>query len=144
MTRLTLSRLETGDEGTFGMIELPDGSHMATGELPDRGNARGAGCVPAGVYPCTFEDSPRLGRKTYRLANVPGRDGILIHSANFVGDKEKGKKSQVLGCIALGESLGALEGQKAVLGSRKSVNRFEALMAGAPFELEIVDTWRHG
>jgi hypothetical protein len=54
-----------------------------------------------------------------------------------MGDLEKGFRSQLNGCIALGERLGWIEGQKAVLVSVSAVRRLEELMGGKPFLLEI-------
>lgn len=63
-------------------------------ELPWRNNEPRVSCVPDGIYPMIWANSPRLKKKTWRLQQVPDRDGILIHPANFV--------NQLLGCIAPG------------------------------------------
>ena len=81
--------------------------------------------------------SPKLRKYTYRLVGVEGRLGILIHSSNLVGDRNLGYKAQLLGCISLGERLGLINGQKALLLSRPAVRRFEDLMVRQPFILEI-------
>lgn len=83
--------------------------------------------------------SPRLRRFTYRLLSVPRRSGILKHSANFMGDVSMGFRAQLNGCIALGERIGVMDGQRALLVSAPAVRRFESLMAGRSFELEIVN-----
>jgi hypothetical protein len=56
-----------------------------------------------------------------------------------MGDSSKGFHCQLNGCIALGEKLGWLEGQKAVLLSAPAVRRLESFFGGRPFQLEIRD-----
>jgi hypothetical protein len=68
---------------------------------------------------------------------VPKRAGIRIHSANFMGDASKGFHSQLNGCVALGERLGIMEGQKALLLSKPAIRKFENCMGKQPFLLEI-------
>lgn len=55
-----------------------------------------------------------------------------------MGDKPPYLK-QLNGCIALGERLGHIDGQKAVLLSAPAVRRLEEHFAGKPFTLEIRD-----
>lgn len=138
MMRVFIVRERTGIDGTFGRL-ISDGFTCYTGELPWRDNLPGLSCIPSGTYRCVWSESPRLKRKTYRVLGVPGRSGILFHSANFVGDKSAGKKAQVQGCIALGERIGLMDGQASILVSQPAVRRFEAFMAGRPFNLEVLD-----
>jgi len=80
-------------------------------ELPDRNNQRDnvntpeneAGCINVGTYLVTKEEpipaNDPLGRKErpyghFRLHNVPGRSGILVHRITYVKD--------LLGCIGTG------------------------------------------
>lgn len=135
--QLTLRRLETSDEGTFGIMEC-DGFTYATLELPWRDNQQEISCIPPGTYRCTWEMSPSRGHETYRLVNVPGRSGVLIHPANWGGDEAKGFKAQIKGCIALGISQSVLDGQKAVISSRAAVEKFEKAMGKDAFDLEII------
>lgn len=138
MKRLTLLRCANGEQGVFGFLTLPDSTTLVTGELPRRsGNNPGNTCIPPGLYSVKWDWSEHLGRKCYRLQNVPGRDGILIHPANFVGDLTRGWKKEVNGCIALGDSISPLSGQMAVKSSRVSVVLFESQMKKEDFELEI-------
>lgn len=138
--RATIRRQPGTDHGTFGRLTVEGHAFTAyTGELPWRGNRTGASCIPAGVYRCVWSQSPRLKRATYRLLDVPERSGVLIHPANLFGDRALGLKAQVQGCIALGERIGWMEGQRAILRSVPAVRRFETLMGGKPFDLEIVD-----
>jgi hypothetical protein len=73
----------------------------------------------------------------YLVENVSGRSGIRFHSANFMGNTSEGKKSQLNGCIALGEKLGTINGQQALLISAPAIRRFEDLMDGEEFMLTI-------
>ena len=85
--------------------------------------------------------------RLYLLPAVPPADvlhracarapGVRIHSANFMGDSAKGLRCQLNGCIALGERLGKMDGQKAVLLSAPAVRRFEEMMAGETFKIEV-------
>jgi len=56
-----------------------------------------------------------------------------------MGDASLGLKCQLNGCIALGERLGYLDGQKALLLSQPAVRRMEEYFRGGPFLLEIRD-----
>jgi hypothetical protein len=131
-----LVRHYTSDEGTFGTLTLFNGTSFVTGELPWRGNQPGKSSIPLGVYTCNWRESPRHGW-CYHVDGVEGRSDIEIHSANWVGDADLGYKSQLLGCIALGWSVGELDGQKAVLSSRDAIARFHEIMGGVPFQLTI-------
>ncbi len=139
MRRVRIDRRHSTDMGTFGRLTT-EGFSAFTGELPWRDNARGLSCIPAGVYRCVWARSPRLKRSTYRIMGVRDRSGVLFHSANLMGDKTRGFIAQVEGCIAIGEALGFIKGQAAVLRSMPAVRRFESIIpAGEPFELEIHD-----
>ena len=52
---------------------------------------------------------------------MPGRAGILIHVANWGGNREKGYICDLLGCIGPGRMVGRLKGQKAVVSSRPAL-----------------------
>jgi len=134
---VTITRLETGDDGTFGKLVYKDFSCF-TGELPDRNNQTNISCIPKGSYKCTWAYWPAKKHFTYLLEKVNGRSGVCIHSANFMGLPHPPKNKQVNGCIALGEKLGVMDGQKAVLLSKSAVRRFETLMNQKDFILEIV------
>lgn len=136
MKRVVLTRHESTDQGTFGMIDLP-GLWLFTGELPWRNNESNFSCLPPSVYLCDWTYSPTFKRFMYLLRGTDPRAGIRAHSANFMGDSRKGLLCQLNGCIALGEKLGRMEGQKALLLSAPAVRRFEAAMNYKQFVLEI-------
>lgn len=138
--KLVLQRLETGDQGTFGRLFVPGRlAPFYTGELPWRENRPNVSCIPAGVYFCKWTWSPKFGRRMYEIGPVHGRSGIRIHSANLCGDTSKGFLSHLYGCIALGEHVGVMGRQKAILVSRPAVREFERMMAGQSFQLEVRD-----
>lgn len=126
---LTLQRLDSGDQGTFGSIRFAgkSGVFCVTGELPDRGNKPFVSCIPPGRYELTRHRSPKFG-DCCLIHPVPGRSSILIHRANFCGDEAKGFKSDLQGCIAVGETTGMLnprgkDSQKCVLQSASAFKR---------------------
>jgi hypothetical protein len=55
-----------------------------------------------------------------------------------MGDAALGFKSQLQGCVALGEKLGKFDGQKGLVLSAPAVRRFEMFLRQQPFTLEIV------
>mgnify|MGYP000879255947 CR=1 FL=1 len=122
-------------QGTGGLLVAP-GFESFSLELPWRGNASKVSCIPTGEYACAIRRSPRFGL-VYEVQSVPGRSDILIHSGNFAGVVEAGLRSDVQGCILLGEKRGVMMGQKAVLVSRPAVRRFMQAMGGKPFTLEV-------
>lgn len=134
-----LERLEQSAQGTFGRLIMP-GLVLFSGELPDHDNAPNISCIPPGKYRCSWTRSPRFGRMMYGIDFVARRTGIRVHAANLFGDNPPWKR-QLNGCIALGERLGWIEGQKALLISAPAVRRFESALAGAAFYLEIVECW---
>ena len=131
-----LTRIDCSDEGTFGRIVGP-GIALFTGELPWRENRPSISCIPDGAYRVVWTWSPRFRRLMYLVGGVAARSGIRKHPANLMGDAALGYKSQLNGCIAFGERLGWLDGQKAVLLSAPAVRRFEEAMKRQPFNLEI-------
>lgn len=138
MDRIILERLETSDQGTFGKIRVGN-EVFYTGELPWRDNRSNVSCIPVGLYECSFTLSARFRKRMYLVMNVNGRTGIRIHSANYMGDSTLGYRCHLNGCIALGEKIGTMDGQKAILLSTPAIRRFEKLMNGKNFILEITN-----
>ena len=131
-----LTRVDGSDEGTFGRIVGP-GITLFSGELPWRENQPSISCIPEGTYRVLWTLSPRFKLFMYLVNAVENRSGIRKHPANLMGDASLGYKSHLNGCIALGERLGWIEGQKAVLLSAPAVRRFEEAMGRKPFTLEV-------
>lgn len=96
------------DQGQFGTVTMSGNPvFLKSVELPNRKNSSNESCVLPRVYEAMFNPDSTKGPKSwngaaYELQSVPGRSGILIHSANWAGDKSKGWISQLEGCIALG------------------------------------------
>lgn len=144
MKTVRLERFESSDHGTFGRL-IVDDLVLFTGELPYR-DVDGNGvtdsylsCIPAGKYTVRFTFSNRFKKRMYLVGPVLGRTGIRIHSANRMGDSKKGFVADLLGCIALGERIGWIGQQKALLVSKPAVRRFEKHMEEKPFTLEIIE-----
>lgn len=138
MKRALLTRRDASDQGSFGTLEC-ETLRLFSGELPDRNNAPSISCIPLGKYLVVWTLSPRFRRFMYEVLSVRSRSGIRKHAANFMGDTSLGLYSQLNGCIALGEKLGWMDGQKALLVSAPAMRRFETFMNKQPFELEIVN-----
>jgi hypothetical protein len=136
-----LQRLQSGDQGTFGRIVTPGGLILFTGELPERDNQSDVSCISAGTYDAMWAWSDHFRRMMYLLLGTNPRAGIRAHAANFMGDATKGYKKQLNGCIALGEKVGVMDGQKALLVSAPAVRRFESHMQYKSFTLEVVSCY---
>lgn len=128
MKKVLLKRRPSIPMGTFGVLSV-DNLVLFTVELPWKDNANNVSCIPTGKYRCSWTKSPRLKKFTYEITSVPKRAGIRIHSANFA--------SQVLGCIALGEKNGVMDKKRGVFSSVSAVRRFEKLLDGQDFILEV-------
>jgi hypothetical protein len=136
MRTAVLTRQPSTSEGTFGKWTMDTGEVWDSLELPWKDNANGTSCIPVGTYACKWINSPKHGM-CYQVMNVPQRSMIEIHSANFAGDKTRGLKCELLGCIGLGKSVGQLTGQQALLGSKVAISEFHAVTGGIDFELTV-------
>lgn len=136
MQTIRLIREPSTDSGTFGKFIFPDGTKFESLELPWRENMRQKSCIPPGKYVVAIKNSPKFGR-VYEVKGVPGRSAILIHAGNSAGNKDKGQKSDVLGCILLGLGRRKTETQEFVTESKKAIAAFMAKMGGNPFLIEI-------
>jgi len=136
--RVGLFRFPSTDDGTFGVFILPDGVICNTIELPWRDNQPDISCIPCGEYECEMVNSPSKGN-VYQVKDVPDRTHILIHSGNFAGDKAKGKRTDLQGCISPGMRMGFLDGQQVVLASRIAINKINKKLNFKPFILVVED-----
>jgi len=155
MRKATLTRNETGPEGTFGALVTDNGFTCRSLELPYRDNKRGVSCVPVGRYLFKWRtDSPKHGAcyeewddpATPAREDVEGRDNVQIHAANLAGDAEAGFVAQLLGCISLGHMVETFpakvhpageKAQRGITGSKATVAAFVAHMGQETFELTI-------
>jgi hypothetical protein len=125
LTRNSDNGIETLGTLTYGNFTCK------TLERPNKGNQPNISCIPVGTYTCKYTFSFKFLKYTYELQNVPNRSGIRIHSANLY--------SQLLGCIALGDSYSDINADKQldILNSRATITAFENLMNKQPFQLII-------
>ena len=136
---VNLCRTKRGDQGTRGIL-FSGNFFCYTIELPWRDNKCGISCIPPGKYDVRIRVSPRYG-KIYHVKKVPNRTYILMHSGNWAGDKAKGYKSNVAGCLLLGLKQGILSKQWAILNSRLAVKRFMRDLNMEPFTLNILENF---
>ncbi len=127
---LTLVRTKYTTSGTFGYIVLPDGTKLYSCEREWANNGPRNSCIPIGKYKVLWRPSPRFGQ-AYRLQNVPKRDAILIHAANY--------PSELQGCIALGLSYS----NYAVWNSRAAISKLISITEKNPLWLTVT-TLKHG
>ena len=128
MRALTLRRVASGPQGTFGVLLVGGLPFCVTLEDPDNDNQRNISCIPAGKYRCSPYPSQKFGN-TFVVEGVRGRAGILFHAGNT--------HLNTHGCILLGERYGTMsDGTPAILDSVSAVKRFlkEFTM---PFDLII-------
>lgn len=133
--KLTLTRLDDHKDGVFG--ELKDGEKLLCKTVEKRwhNNQNQISCIPLGTYRVIKRISQKYGHH-WHLQDVPNRDLILIHNANW--------SHQLKGCIGVGkdiaeDGLDANTGLKAKMVTQ-SVATMQKLRALLPdeFELEIV------
>ena len=115
MRIIEITRLEEGEEGTFGVLRLDKQIFCMTLEPRDVENKPNESSIPAQQYTCQPWNSPRHGR-TWMVQDVPGRFGILFHAGNVAEDTE--------GCILLGQHIDKLRGTRAVKNSGDTFRRF--------------------
>lgn len=89
--------LDTSTPGSWYLGEGSDFLLCKTLELPWKDNKRSVSCIPEGDYIMVKEaTSPLHPYPHFRILNVHGRTGILVHIANYVSDLK--------GCIAVGSA----------------------------------------
>jgi hypothetical protein len=128
MTEYILERFCDNEQmGAFGRL-LKSGVQVAyTVEQPYRDNKPFVSCVPAGRYELVPFNSPKYGRTVALRNHAIGvgvnkgdsvRYACLIHAAN--------RATELQGCIALGDKLGCVGGDWAILNSKNTVVNFLA------------------
>lgn len=91
-------------------------------ELPWMDNAPRVSCIPAGIYPMAYTQSPKYKRHLWRLLDVPARAGILIHPGNFAGVNLTHSRGCILPCLEWGDING-----DGVIDGKRSKEATEAL-----------------
>lgn len=119
---------------TLGQLDIIDGNGsvidtLFTLELPWKNNERRVSCIPIGNYKLKLHTSPKFG-KCYWVKDVPSRDAILIHPANYT--------RQLLGCIAVGLDHKDIDkdGELDLVSSRKAMDK---ILTYKLTELEIIE-----
>ena len=117
--------------GTNGIVYLNGLKVCNTIELPRKGNQQSVSCIPEGIYQLAVRHSPKLDWHLH-LHDVPGREWILIHPANYAIGELKG-------CIA---PVSMLTGPGRGICSRNAMERLRAVTskafaAGEPVFLNI-------
>lgn len=117
---IELVRLEENYEhGTFGVLKLNKQVFCWTLEPRDEENAQDISSIPAQQYDCRRYSSEKYPY-TFQVMDVPGRSNVLFHAGNTDDD--------TAGCILLGETLGKLSGDRAILNSGRTFDRFMAVL----------------
>jgi hypothetical protein len=86
-----------------------------------RGNRANVSCIPTGQYIIIRRYSKKYGYH-FMVTDVEGRDLVLIHWGNIDDHTE--------GCIIIAEEFGLLNGDWAVLSSKRAFDEFMRLMNG--------------
>jgi hypothetical protein len=90
------------DDCTLGRL-FADNFQCFTLELPYLDNQTNISCIPKGAYNARKHISPSNG-ECIEILNVMNRTHIQIHAANYT--------RQIKGCIAVGDSIKFLDGDK--------------------------------
>ena len=124
MEKVLLSRKWITEESTGGVLYGPSGLLLYSLELPWRNNQFRISCIPEGLYPCVWHNSPKFGW-TYLLTDTEPRTQILFHVGNY--------PSNTWGCILLGRT----RSHNHVWNSRVALQDFYRVLKREPFILEI-------
>ena len=123
MKHILLQRISDDGIQTLGKAVIQDEHgnvylRFVTLELPWKNNQRLISCIPPGEYEMFRRHSEKYGSH-FHILNVPGRDMILIHTANF--------KRELKGCIAPGASHFDIDadGNKDVTSSRATLAQLQ-------------------
>lgn len=137
MKTVQLHRDSDDGHQTLGRVYVFDDNKMIfeckSLELPYLDNKRRISCYPAGTFFCEMTMSNRFKKMMYLVKDVPNRDGIRWHSANYV--------EQLAGCTALGSEHKDLDldGDMDVIHSGNTIKAFEKILNYEPFKLGVYD-----
>jgi hypothetical protein len=128
---VTLKRTHHLPEATLGQLFIEDVTTdpIYTLENPLR-ETNLDNRIPAGTYQCKPYSSAKHP-DVYEITNVPNRTAILIHTGNVEKDTQ--------GCILIGNRIGALNGEPAILESKRCFERFRSLIGHREFTLVVED-----
>lgn len=115
--------LSIGDK--FQCVTLEDEIREIEGWPVEDWKAAGHSAIPAGTYELRMTFSNRFQKTMPQLMNVPGFEGIRIHTGNFASDTE--------GCVLLGtRAVGA-----SIVESRGAYEAFLAILDTSDHTIEI-------
>jgi hypothetical protein len=123
--------LDLCENSTIGDFHVNGYPFCHSLELPWHDNKPDVSCIPEGTYKVIVDHSESKGRMLPHVLDVPDREGIRIHIANFT--------SEIHGCIGLGK----IKKTDSVFDSGGAFNPFfslmlEAIAKGESVTLEIV------
>jgi len=125
--KLELKRMFFKDTYTIGQLFV-DGQYFCDTleDVPRKVKVQNETCIPAGDYQVIIDFSNRFQRDMPHVLDVPGFDGIRIHSGNTDKDTD--------GCILVGQN--KIKGE--VINSRDTFNKLFPLMQNAIKEGEEI------
>ena len=135
MKRAVLIRLKEDKKQTLGRLFLFDGLSVifesTSLELANNDNQRNISCIPTGSYNVKSRNSKKYNDH-FIIEDVPDRDFILIHPANFHTD--------LRGCIGIGKEFADInaDNRQDITQSRATMKK---LLQIAPegFNLIVLD-----
>jgi hypothetical protein len=117
---LILERTYRGADCTTGVLHDKEGRFICyTLEEPWKDNKNQISCIPVGTYDCVNWNGFKF-KDVWNVSKVPNRVAILIHSGNTTNDIE--------GCILVGLAKSEIKGLKAVLESKKALQKLKDLI----------------
>jgi hypothetical protein len=119
-------------DGAFQCFTLEDVIREIQGVAVEQWKVPGETAIPAGTYSVTVTLSSRFQRLLPLLQDVPGFQGVRIHSGNTAADTE--------GCILVGQ----VRDGASVLNSRRAFNSLfpkinAAIKRGEPVQIRIAN-----
>jgi hypothetical protein len=127
MKTAELIRLQTGEQGTFGVLLINREVFCMTLEPPDRQNKVDISCIPAGQYIVKPHLSPTLG-EVYYIQNVIDRMFIYFHRGKYLKDTK--------GCILIGKYIERVDDAFVLRHPRDTFDMLQEVV-GEPFHLTI-------
>lgn len=124
-------------EGVFECFTLEDQIREVPGQAVEQWKVAGQTAIPSGTYRVTVDFSMRFQRMMLHVLNVPGFDGIRIHSGNTAADTE--------GCILVGMGVDHNAAQPDITESRVALKGlfdrvWNVVRYSEPVYIEIINT----
>lgn len=143
---LKLQRQASADGATIGKLfidevfecfTLEDQVREIAGQPVAQWKIPGQTAIPSGTYRVTVDPSQRFGRLMPHILNVPGFDGVRIHSGNTAADTE--------GCILVGMRVDEQASEPTIAESRVAFaplfsRLWDAVRLGVPVYITILNT----